>query len=77
MTLGLVCPLHLKKTPKLQNDLDSVYRWANKNNMTFNIKFEILRYGANSELKKGKQNIWHLMVQKFKAKLTLRTWALQ
>ena len=39
-------------TQKLQKDLDSVYRWADKNNMAFNIsKFEVLRYGANSELK--------------------------
>ena len=39
-------------TQKLQNDLESVYRWADKNNMSFNVtKFEVLRYGANSELK--------------------------
>ena len=59
---------------KLQDDLDSVYRWADKNNMTFNItKFEVLRYGSNSELKK-KLITWHLMVRQFKVKYILKTW---
>ena len=41
-------------TKKLQNDLDSVYKWASKNNMTFNItKFEVLRYGKNLNLKEN------------------------
>ena len=36
----------------LQDDLTSVYNWAKRNNMLFNSKkFELLRYGNNSELK--------------------------
>jgi hypothetical protein len=35
----------------LQEDLCKIYEWANLNNMTFNdTKFEMLRYGRNSEL---------------------------
>ena len=35
----------------LQEDLYKIYEWANLNNMTFNdTKFEMLRYGRNSEL---------------------------
>ena len=36
----------------LQEDLKQVYMWAEQNNMHFNsIKFELLRYGKNSNLK--------------------------
>ena len=36
---------------KLQEDLNTVYNWASTNNMQFNHKkFELLRYGTNSEL---------------------------
>ena len=36
----------------LQGDLNKVYEWANINNMSFNNnKFELLRYGINSDLK--------------------------
>ena len=38
----------------LQQDLNKIYEWANQNNMTFNdTKFEMLRYGRNSELKES------------------------
>ena len=37
---------------RLQDSLNVIYRWANKNNMKFNsTKFNLLRYGQNSELK--------------------------
>ena len=37
---------------KLQEDLDLIYTWQQENNMLFNgKKFEMLRYGANDELK--------------------------
>ena len=36
----------------LQSDLQSIYKWAQENNMEFNSpKFECLRYGANSDIK--------------------------
>ena len=42
----------LEDTLALQTDLDSIYGWAEQNNMMFNFeKFECLRYGRNSELK--------------------------
>jgi len=35
-----------------QRDLSMIYDWSTKNNMTFNsIKFELLRYGKQTELK--------------------------
>jgi len=38
----------------LQQDLNQIYEWANQHNMTFNdTKFEMLRYGRNSELKES------------------------
>ena len=37
---------------KLQNDLASIYNWANQNNMKWNeLKFQILRIGRNESLK--------------------------
>ena len=37
---------------KMQEDLDRIYSWADKNNMKFNRdKFELLRYGKNQDLK--------------------------
>ena len=37
---------------ELQKDLDTVYGWAESNNMQFNSKkFELIRYGKNEELK--------------------------
>jgi len=37
---------------QLQNDLFRIYHWAIENNMNFNsLKFELLRYGRNQELK--------------------------
>jgi hypothetical protein len=37
---------------KLQQDLEAVYKWARDSNMEFNGgKFQLLRYGRNSELK--------------------------
>ena len=42
----------LEDTQALQTDLDSIYGWAEQNNMMFNFeKFECLRYGRNSKLK--------------------------
>ena len=36
----------------LQRDLESVYKWANKNNMEFNDdKFELIKYGQHEHLK--------------------------
>jgi hypothetical protein len=41
---------------KLQEDLHTVYNWAEQNNMEFNAtKFELLRYGNNAELKQSTQ----------------------
>ena len=38
----------------LQKDLNSIYQWADVNNMQFNDgKFECMRYGANKELKES------------------------
>ena len=38
----------------LQNDLQSIYQWSLTNNMEFNdVKFELLRYGANEALKQN------------------------
>ena len=38
----------------LQADLNTVYQWADNNNMQFNSKkFECLRYGSNQELKRS------------------------
>jgi hypothetical protein len=38
----------------LQDDLNRVYAWAEENNMLFNAKkFEAIRYGKNTELKKS------------------------
>ena len=43
----------LADTFKLQNDLNSVYKWAQQNNAEFNdTKFEHLPYGKNNDLKK-------------------------
>ena len=37
---------------ELQEDLDTLYKWATKNNMTFiGSKFQLMRYGNNEELK--------------------------
>ena len=37
---------------KMQSDLNKIYKWAEDNNMLFNnSKFEILRYGTNTEIK--------------------------
>ena len=42
----------LADTFKLQNDLNSVYKWAQQNNAEFNdTKFEHLPYGKNNDLK--------------------------
>ena len=42
----------INDTQKLQEDLNSVYDWSNDNNMEFNsVKFELLRYGPNMEVK--------------------------
>ena len=39
---------------KMQDDLDSIYRWSQTNNMKFNSeKFECLRYGKDSQLKES------------------------
>ena len=36
----------------LQGDLDTIYNWQDTNNMQFNgKKFEMLRYGPNTDLK--------------------------
>ena len=36
----------------LQSDLNKIYEWADNNNMLFNNnKFEVLRYGKNTEIK--------------------------
>lgn len=38
----------------LQRDLESLYKWAKKNNMTFNgSKFQLVRYGKNEIIKNG------------------------
>ena len=37
---------------KMQADLNKIYKWAEENNMLFNKnKFELLRYGTNTEIK--------------------------
>ena len=37
---------------KIQADLNKIYKWAEENNMLFNKnKFELLRYGTNTEIK--------------------------
>ena len=37
---------------ELQKDLNTLYKWASDNNMTFNgSKFQLMRYGKNEELK--------------------------
>ena len=37
---------------QLQTDLDKLYKWQENNNMLFNgNKFEVLRYGNNTDLK--------------------------
>lgn len=42
----------VEDTQKLQGDLNSVYVWSDDNNMEFNaVKFELLRYGPNTEVK--------------------------
>ena len=42
----------LEDVSKLQQDLQKIYGWADKNNMSFNdTKFELLRYGHNMHLK--------------------------
>lgn len=39
-------------TQALQNDLDSIYKWSDDNNMKFNSKkFECIRYGPDNELR--------------------------
>ena len=39
---------------RLQQDLDKVYQWAIRNNMTFNdTKFDLIRYGQNTQLKES------------------------
>ena len=41
-----------EQVEELQNDLDTIYDWQEKNNMLFNAKkFELMRYGPNEELK--------------------------
>ena len=36
----------------LQNDLEKIYKWTDDNNMKLNdVKFELLRYGKNQEIK--------------------------
>ena len=38
----------------LQADLDTMYTWAKENNMEFNgTKFQVMRYGKNSEIKEN------------------------
>ena len=40
----------------MQNGLDTMYGWASTNNMCFNpSKFQLLRYGKNTELKDQSQ----------------------
>ena len=42
----------VEDTNLLQSDLDKIYEWSNINNMLLNdIKFELLRYGINLQLK--------------------------
>ena len=50
---------------ELQNDLFRIYDWSQKNNMQFNsLKFELMRYGNNNELKESTTYItpnWELI----------------
>ena len=49
-------------TQMLQNDLHKPYKWADTNNMKFNDKFELLRYGKEQEIK-SQQLRNHMMIQ--------------
>ena len=45
---------NIEDTEALQEDLTTVYNWASVNNMKFNdIKFELLRYGTNNNIKQS------------------------
>ena len=52
-------------TQMLQNDLHTLYKWADTNNMKFNAnKFELLRYGKEQEIKSTTTyKINHMMIQ--------------
>ena len=38
-------------TQMIQNYFHKLYKWADTNNMKFNAKFELLRYGKEQEIK--------------------------
>ena len=52
----------------LQNDIFQIYGWSEENNMQFNsLKFEVLRYGRNSELKDSTSYVspeWEVIEEK-------------
>ena len=48
------CSAFFKSTYTLQQDLNKIYKWSDIANMVLNdIKFELLRYGINNELKEA------------------------
>ena len=56
----------------LQNDLFSIYQWSADNNMKFNsLKFELIRYGKNKDLKEHTSYVapdWNLIEEKLDVK---------
>ena len=56
-TLATKGIMTLEDTQALQTDLDSIYGWAEQNNIMFNFEmFECLRYSRNSEIKTSTGN---------------------
>ena len=51
-TRALLAIINQNDTVNLQNDLNCIYCWADTNNLKFNdLKFELLQYGDNDDLK--------------------------
>ena len=62
-----------EQVEELQNDLDTIYNWQEKNKMLFNAKkFELMRYGPNEELKHSTNYLSHNYEEIIEVKETLR-----